>query len=68
MISPEEIERRFLNLSYDDQKRMNFARDFLKELKLIIDVDDKLVQTPEEDRRILEYFIFTVLAEYDFNR
>ena len=62
----ENIEREISNLEEEDLKKLIYARDLTNELQLILDAEEcNRIQIGPIDIKTLEYFIFTILLEYE---
>ena len=61
----EKLDKEISNWSYQDRFKYEFQKDFVKELQLFKVEDGDQIQIGPVDRRILEYFIFTILIEYE---
>jgi|APIni6443716594_1056825.scaffolds.fasta_scaffold4769368_1 hypothetical protein len=59
----KKMEESIAYLNDDDQKKMDFARQFLNKLQ-ISDIEDGRIQIAELDVKTLQFFIFSIVLEY----
>lgn len=61
----EKLDRDISSLPYQDQVKIEFAKTFVNDLQLFKAEDGDQIQIGPVDRRILEYFIFSILIEFE---
>lgn len=61
----EDVEKVFSRLSCQDQLKLEFSKRYVNNLHLFKVEDGDQVQIGPLDDKILEYFIFSILVEFD---
>ncbi len=61
----EDMNKRFSCLSEEDKRKLQFAKNFLKELQFFKPEDGSRINVGPMDVKTLEYFIFSVLLEFE---
>ena len=59
------MDKDLSNLAYQDRYKYEFSKDFVNDLKLFKAEEGDQIQIGPLDKKILEYFIFTILVEYE---
>jgi hypothetical protein len=61
----KKLDREISNWSYQDRYKYEFSKDFVNNLQFFKAEDGDEIQIGPVNRKILEYFIFSILIEYD---
>lgn len=61
----EDVEKVIASLSCRDKLKYEFSKRFVNELQLSGSVDGNRIQIGPLDSKILEYFIFSIIIEYE---
>lgn len=61
----ENMEKELSTLAYQDQRKIMFAKRFVNDLHLFKSEDGNRIQIGPVDVRMLEYFIYSILVDYE---
>jgi hypothetical protein len=61
----EKMDRELSNLLYKDKIKMDFSRKYVNDLLIYKAQDGDEIQIGPIDKRLLEYFIFSILIDFE---